>query len=86
MKEGHHSYTKSGKMRKASLIDVCNWIIKSWKEITPLCIKNGFSKAFETDISFINNEEEQESDSNTEVEESDTESNGLLGIKEMFKN
>jgi hypothetical protein len=85
IKEGYHSYTKSEKMRKASLIDVCNWIIKSWEEITPQCIKNGFSKAFEKEISLVSNEEEQESDSDTEVEEVDIESDELLSIKEMFE-
>ena len=33
-----HTYTRSGKMRHASLQEVCNWIVESWKDMTPECI------------------------------------------------
>lgn len=40
-----HTYTSSGKMRHASLQEVCNWIVESWKDVTPECILNGFRRA-----------------------------------------
>lgn len=44
MINGYHEYTKKGNMKKASYEEVCKWIVESWNEITPECIKNGFSK------------------------------------------
>lgn len=40
MVEGIHTFIKSGRMRRAAYVDVCNWIIESWKEVTPKCIQN----------------------------------------------
>lgn len=54
MVDGIHSFTKSGKMRRASYSTVCNWIVKSWSEITPECIKNGFRKAGLCDYNDLN--------------------------------
>jgi len=45
MISGYHTFTKGGKMRKASYSTVCEWIDKAWKSITPDCILNGFRKA-----------------------------------------
>ena len=45
MVSGYHEYTRGGKMKKASYVEVCNWIINSWNDINPEVIKNGFKKS-----------------------------------------
>ena len=32
-------------MKKASYLDVCNWIVNCWNDVTPEVIKNGFKKS-----------------------------------------
>ena len=39
MVNGIHSFTKSGRMRRASYLDVCNWVLESWNQVTPECVK-----------------------------------------------
>jgi hypothetical protein len=66
MVEGIHTFTKSGKMRRASYVDVCNWIVDSWKEVTPECIKNGFKRGklhdYDSHSSSLSNEFDIDSD------------------------
>uniref|UniRef100_A0A914CLE3 DDE-1 domain-containing protein n=1 Tax=Acrobeloides nanus TaxID=290746 RepID=A0A914CLE3_9BILA len=63
-----YTYTKSGQMRHATYLEVCNWIIKSWKEVTPTCIMNGFRKSLNADA------DEDEEEENLDNELSDFES------------
>ena len=43
MSEGIHTFTETGKMRRAT--QVCNWVIQVWKEVKVTAIMNGFRKA-----------------------------------------
>ena len=45
MVEGFHTFTKTGKTRRASYSEVCQQIVNSWSKITVNCIKNGFKKS-----------------------------------------
>ena len=45
MVNGFHSFTKSGKIKKASCSTVCEWILLAFNSITKDCIINGFKKA-----------------------------------------
>jgi hypothetical protein len=53
-------------MRRASYVDVCNWIVDSWKEVTPECIKNGFKRGklhdYDSHSSSLSNEFDIDSD------------------------
>mgnify|MGYP003466395840 FL=1 len=42
---GCHIYNKTGKIKRATYSEICDWIVKSWEDVTPQCIKNGFKKA-----------------------------------------
>ena len=55
MCEGLHSYTESGKMRRATFAEVCGWVIRSWAAVKTTTITNGFKKA-----GIISGEEEPE--------------------------
>ena len=41
---GKHSYTPAGKMRKASVQEVLDWIDKSWEEIDESVVRKSFKK------------------------------------------
>jgi transposase-like protein len=73
MVEGIHTFTKSGKMRRASYVDVCNWIVDSWKEVTPECIKNGFRRGklhdYDSHSSSLSNEFDIDNDSSDSSDE-----------------
>ena len=45
MSEGIHTFTETGKMRRATHAEVCNWVVQAWKAVKVLSIKNGFRKA-----------------------------------------
>ena len=34
-----HTFTKTGRIRRASYADVCNWILDAWNQVTPQCIQ-----------------------------------------------
>uniref|UniRef100_A0A914D9N8 DDE-1 domain-containing protein n=1 Tax=Acrobeloides nanus TaxID=290746 RepID=A0A914D9N8_9BILA len=59
-----HTYTRGGKMRHASLVDVCEWILEAWKAVTPECIRNGFRKMMGEEV-----EESDDEESDVEMEE-----------------
>ena len=40
-----HTFIKTGRIRRASYDDVCNWILHVWNQVKPQCIQNGFNKA-----------------------------------------
>lgn len=45
MSEGLHSYTKTGKMRRATYSDVAGWVDASWKSIKNTTVVSGFTEA-----------------------------------------
>ena len=45
MTSGEKSFTKTGRMRKASFSDVCQWILTAWSAVKESTITNGFRKA-----------------------------------------
>ncbi|KAF4805566.1 hypothetical protein TURU_000529 [Turdus rufiventris] len=45
MVEGEHSYTKTGRLRRASYATVCQWILDAWGKVTATTIIQGFAKA-----------------------------------------
>lgn len=45
MTSGEKSFTKTGRMRKASFSDVCQWILTAWRAVKKSTITNGFRKA-----------------------------------------
>ena len=65
MTKGMHTYTNTGKMKKATLTEVCNWVIRSWNAVEVSTITNGFKKAGITT--------QGESESEPEDEEEDAE-------------
>uniref|UniRef100_A0A8C3U480 HTH CENPB-type domain-containing protein n=1 Tax=Catharus ustulatus TaxID=91951 RepID=A0A8C3U480_CATUS len=44
MMEGEHSYTNTGRLRRASYATVCQWILDAWGEVTATTIIRGFAK------------------------------------------
>lgn len=55
-----HTYTKAGRMRHATYLDVCEWVLDSWESVTPACIQNGFRRALDDDAEEDSSEEENE--------------------------
>ena len=45
MVDGDHSFTKTGRQRRASYADVCKWVLESWTRISVATIMNGFRKS-----------------------------------------
>lgn len=45
MSEGLHSYTKSGKMRRASYEEVLKWVSSAWESVKTTAIISGFQEA-----------------------------------------
>ena len=39
-----HSFTKTGRMRKVELQDICQWIVNAWTELDPQIIVKAFKK------------------------------------------
>ena len=50
MPEGIHTFTETGKMRRATHVEVCNWVIRAWKAVEVTAITNGFRKAEITSV------------------------------------
>ena len=69
MMNGYHSFTKSGNMKRASYSEICNWIMKSWEEISPNCIKNGFKKAMIEEYDDLQNSDSSDISNDEEVED-----------------
>ena len=68
MVEGIHSYTATGKMRRASYSEVCEWVLKAWEAIPVTTITNGFRKAGITDTAAVD-EDDEDAFREDEVEE-----------------
>lgn len=45
-----HTYTKSGRMRRASYSEICQWILESFEAVSVDCIKNGFKRALDGEV------------------------------------
>ncbi|CAI9716323.1 pogo transposable element with KRAB domain [Octopus vulgaris] len=45
MTSGEKSFTKTGRMRRASFTQVCQWILNAWSHVKTSTITNGFRKA-----------------------------------------
>lgn len=45
MSDGEHSFTKTGRMRRASYAEVCDWVAEAWNDVKSETIRNGFGKA-----------------------------------------
>ena len=45
MTSGEKSFTKTGRMRRATYSEVCEWILKAWEAVKVQSIRNGFRKA-----------------------------------------
>ncbi|KAK7096455.1 hypothetical protein V1264_016230 [Littorina saxatilis] len=45
MVDGEKSFTKTGRMRRATFADVCQWVLKAWDAVKKSTIINGFRKA-----------------------------------------
>lgn len=69
MSEGLHTFTKSGKMRRASYVEVAEWVDKAWRNVTSGTVKSGFIKA---DIISESEELDDSCESESEDELSDT--------------
>ena len=45
MRSDSHSYTPTGRQKRATYSEVCGWIVRAWSRITRETIKNGFRAA-----------------------------------------
>jgi transposase-like protein len=45
MSDGIHTYTGTGRMRKASHAEVCRWVVNAWESVQPSMIVKAFYKA-----------------------------------------
>ena len=45
MTSGEKSFTKTGRMRRATISQVCQWILTAWSSVKESTITNGFRKA-----------------------------------------
>ena len=64
MTDGKHTFTKTGRQRRASYATICQWIVDSWSKISISTITRSFRKAgIITEQSNIDNSNETDSDS-----------------------
>ena len=50
MSEGVHTFAETGKIRRATHTEVCNWVIQAWKAVKVMAITNVFRKAGITSV------------------------------------
>ena len=68
MVQDDHSFTKTGRQRRASYAPVAEWVVKAWAKITSTTIKNGFRKA-QLSPELLNSEPSASSDDESEEED-----------------
>ena len=44
MMDGEHTFTSGGRMRKVGLVEICEWIKKSWDDIPADLIRHSFKR------------------------------------------
>ena len=71
MASNDHTYTNTGRMRRASYAQICSWVYIAWDRITKDCIINGFKKAqlLSGIDSSVLNEDEAATDDEDELED-----------------
>lgn len=45
MTDGEHTFTKSGRQRRASYATICQWIVDAWAKVSALTVVRAFVKA-----------------------------------------
>jgi ribosomal protein L37E len=70
MVNGVKSFTKTNRMRHATCEEVCKWVLESWNEVTPECVKNGFKRAKLHD--YCDNDINQSNEDNTDNDSDET--------------
>ena len=45
MTAGEHTFTKTGKQRRASYATICQWIVDAWAKVSVSTVFRAFSKA-----------------------------------------
>ena len=43
--EGEHTFTKTGRQRRATYATICQWIVDAWADITVSTVVQAFTKA-----------------------------------------
>eukprot|EP00745_Piridium_sociabile_P004432 TRINITY_DN12639_c0_g2_i1.p1 TRINITY_DN12639_c0_g2~~TRINITY_DN12639_c0_g2_i1.p1 ORF type:complete len:252 (+),score=34.01 TRINITY_DN12639_c0_g2_i1:61-816(+) len=70
MTSGDKSFTKTGRMRRASFAEVCQWILTAWGKVKQSTIVNGFRKA---ELLYVADDREAISSSQQDSDSSDSE-------------
>ena len=47
MMSEQHELTRSGRIKRASYKEVCQWVVGSWESVSTSCGTNGFYKAMD---------------------------------------
>lgn len=66
MTSGEKSFTKTGRMRRASFTDVCQWVLNAWSRVKTSSITGGFRKA-----GLLRDEEDRECSSESDKDETE---------------
>ena len=74
MTEGEHTFTKTGRQRRASYATICQWIVDAWANVTVATVVQAFAKA-----GIIN--EHQNADNDTDSDGGDESENGRLAAE-----
>ena len=70
MTSGEKSFTKTGRMRRASFAEVCQWILTAWGKVKQSTIVNSFRKA---ELLYVADDREATSSSQQDSDSSDSE-------------
>ena len=77
MTAGIHSFTESGKMRRATLTEVSEWVSRAWNSVPVTVITNGFRKAG------ISSDDPVENDNSSDEDDNETSCCFLIVIVRM---
>ena len=74
MLEGKHTFTPSGRQRRATYAEVCQWVLAAWRRIKMSTIENGFRTCGLLSVAAEADESSSDEDSSFDgFEESDEE-------------
>lgn len=45
MRDSEHTFTKTGRQRRASYVTICEWIVDAWAKVSALTVVQAFRKA-----------------------------------------